>query len=129
MQRADGGWHCYSYASPYYATRLFSELLSALGPEYDPALERTLRCGYDWRAQLRDTPSLRDGLRAARDAASFARSRVMHARPVVKDGQVVVQDRMKVTMSCDHRVIDGAAGAEYLRTLRQYLEQPLRLFI
>lgn len=51
------------------------------------------------------------------------------ARPVVKDGQIVVQDRMKVTMSCDHRVVDGAAGAEYLRTLRQYLEQPLRLFI
>ena len=51
------------------------------------------------------------------------------ARPVVRDRQVVVEDRMRVTMSCDHRVVDGAAGAEYLRTLRQYLEQPLRLFI
>jgi pyruvate dehydrogenase E2 component (dihydrolipoamide acetyltransferase) len=50
-------------------------------------------------------------------------------RPVVVNGQVVVRDRMKVTMSCDHRVIDGAAGAEYLRTLRQYLEQPVRLLL
>lgn len=50
------------------------------------------------------------------------------ARPVVDvNRQIVVRDRMKVTMSCDHRIIDGAAGAEYLRTLRQYLEQPLRL--
>jgi pyruvate dehydrogenase E2 component (dihydrolipoamide acetyltransferase) len=43
------------------------------------------------------------------------------------DRQVVVRDRMKVTMSCDHRVIDGAAGADYLKTFRQYIEQPLRL--
>jgi pyruvate dehydrogenase E2 component (dihydrolipoamide acetyltransferase) len=41
--------------------------------------------------------------------------------------QVVIRDRMKVTMSCDHRVVDGVAGAEYLKTLRQYIEQPLRL--
>jgi hypothetical protein len=52
---------------------------------YLPALERTLAFDYDWGAQLRGTPSVRDGLRAARDAASFARSRVLHARPVVKD--------------------------------------------
>jgi pyruvate dehydrogenase E2 component (dihydrolipoamide acetyltransferase) len=52
------------------------------------------------------------------------------ARPVVTEGrQVVVRDRMKITMSCDHRVIDGAAGAEYLRTLRKYLEQPIRLVL
>ena len=50
-------------------------------------------------------------------------------RPVVVNGQVVVRDRMKVTMSCDHRVVDGAAGAEYLKTLRQFIEQPLRLVI
>lgn len=49
------------------------------------------------------------------------------ARAVVVDGQIVVRDRMKVTMSCDHRVIDGAVGAEFLRTLRQLIEQPLRL--
>src|SRR6185503_12533381 len=46
------------------------------------------------------------------------------AQPVVIDRQVVIRDRMKVTMSCDHRVVDGALGAEYLRTLRSYIEQP-----
>ena len=50
-------------------------------------------------------------------------------KPVVVDGKIVVRDRMKVTMSCDHRVVDGAAGAEYFQTLRQYLEQPLRLIL
>ena len=50
-------------------------------------------------------------------------------QPEVVDRQVVVRDRMKITMSCDHRVVDGAAGAEYLRTLRQYLEQPVRLIL
>jgi len=50
-------------------------------------------------------------------------------RPVVVNGQIVIRDRMKVTMSCDHRVIDGALGAEFLKTLRQYIEQPLRLMI
>jgi pyruvate dehydrogenase E2 component (dihydrolipoamide acetyltransferase) len=50
------------------------------------------------------------------------------ARPVVDaNRQIIVRDRMKVTMSCDHRVVDGAAGAEFLETLRQYIEQPLRL--
>jgi pyruvate dehydrogenase E2 component (dihydrolipoamide acetyltransferase) len=51
------------------------------------------------------------------------------SQPVVVDRQVVIRDRMKITMSCDHRVVDGAAGAEYLKTLRQYLEQPVRLII
>jgi pyruvate dehydrogenase E2 component (dihydrolipoamide acetyltransferase) len=52
------------------------------------------------------------------------------ARPVVDaNRQIVVRDRMKVTLSCDHRIIDGAAGADFLRTLRQYVEQPLRLLI
>lgn len=45
-------------------------------------------------------------------------------RPVVVDGAVVVQPRMKVTMSCDHRVIDGAAGARFLATLKRFLEEP-----
>jgi len=48
------------------------------------------------------------------------------ARAVVVDKQIVVRDRMKITMSCDHRVIDGATGAEFLKTLRQYVEQPDR---
>lgn len=50
------------------------------------------------------------------------------ARPVADaNRQLVVRDRMKVTMSCDHRVIDGATGAEFLKTLRQFVEQPLRV--
>jgi pyruvate dehydrogenase E2 component (dihydrolipoamide acetyltransferase) len=52
------------------------------------------------------------------------------ARPVADaNRQIVVRDRMKVTLSCDHRIIDGASGAEFLKTLRQYLEQPLRLVL
>ena len=51
------------------------------------------------------------------------------SRAVVIDKQIVIRDRMKVTMSCDHRVVDGAIGAEFLKTLRQYIEQPLRLFM
>ncbi|HVS30673.1 MAG TPA: dihydrolipoamide acetyltransferase family protein [Thermoanaerobaculia bacterium] len=51
------------------------------------------------------------------------------SRPVVVDRQIVVRDRMKVTMSCDHRVVDGATGAEYLKTLRLFIEQPLRIVV
>jgi len=51
------------------------------------------------------------------------------AQPVVVERQVIIRDRMRVTMSCDHRVVDGAAGADYLRTLRQYIEQPVRLIL
>jgi pyruvate dehydrogenase E2 component (dihydrolipoamide acetyltransferase) len=52
------------------------------------------------------------------------------ARAVVDaNRQIVVRDRMSVTMSCDHRVVDGAAGADFLKTLRQYVEQPLRLIV
>ncbi len=44
--------------------------------------------------------------------------------PVVEGGQVVVKPMMKVTMSCDHRVIDGATGARFLQTLKAMLEEP-----
>lgn len=44
--------------------------------------------------------------------------------PVVVDGQVVSRPLMKVTMSCDHRVVDGATGARFLETLREMLEEP-----
>jgi pyruvate dehydrogenase E2 component (dihydrolipoyllysine-residue acetyltransferase) len=49
------------------------------------------------------------------------------AKPVVVEGQMTVRRRMRVTMSCDHRVIDGATGAAFLRTLKQMLENPLAL--
>lgn len=48
-------------------------------------------------------------------------------RPVVVDGELVVRRRMLLTMSCDHRVIDGAMGAAFLQTLRTYLENPLAM--
>ena len=48
-------------------------------------------------------------------------------KPVVIDGQLVPRQRMSVTMSCDHRVIDGATGARFLQTLRRMLENPLML--
>jgi pyruvate dehydrogenase E2 component (dihydrolipoamide acetyltransferase) len=47
--------------------------------------------------------------------------------PVVVDGVVAVRKRMRVTMSCDHRVIDGAVGARFLQDLRRMLENPLLL--
>jgi pyruvate dehydrogenase E2 component (dihydrolipoamide acetyltransferase) len=49
------------------------------------------------------------------------------AKPVAEGDQVVVRRRMRVTMSCDHRVIDGATGAAFLKTLKQMLENPLAL--
>jgi pyruvate dehydrogenase E2 component (dihydrolipoamide acetyltransferase) len=48
-------------------------------------------------------------------------------KPVVIDGQIVPRRRMRVTMSCDHRVIDGALGAKFLQTLRRLIENPLML--
>jgi pyruvate dehydrogenase E2 component (dihydrolipoamide acetyltransferase) len=48
-------------------------------------------------------------------------------KPVVRDGEVVVRQMMRVTMSCDHRVIDGATGAKFLQTFKKMLENPLYL--
>ena len=50
-------------------------------------------------------------------------------KPVVVEGEVTVRRRMRVTMSCDHRVIDGAMGARFLRTLKAMLENPLELVL
>lgn len=48
---------------------------------------------------------------------------------VVKDGQVVPGKRMKLTLSCDHRIVDGALGAQFLGTVKKYLEEPLTLLL
>jgi len=48
--------------------------------------------------------------------------------PVVKNGQVVPGNVMKVTLSCDHRVVDGAMGAAFLQTLKSILENPVLMF-
>lgn len=45
--------------------------------------------------------------------------------PVVKNGQIVPGNRMKITLSCDHRVVDGAVGAAFLKTFRNYMENPI----
>jgi len=49
--------------------------------------------------------------------------------PIVKDGQIVPGNIMKVTLSCDHRVVDGATGAAFLQTLKSLLEEPLRMLV
>jgi len=49
--------------------------------------------------------------------------------PVVKNGAVVPGNIMKVTLSCDHRVVDGAMGAAFLQTLKSYLEEPLKMLV
>ena len=53
----------------------------------------------------------------------------MAPKPVVKDDKIVVRQTMRVTMSCDHRVVDGATGAQFLQTFKQILENPLYLFL
>jgi pyruvate dehydrogenase E2 component (dihydrolipoamide acetyltransferase) len=50
-------------------------------------------------------------------------------KPVVRDNQVVVRQMMRVTMSCDHRVIDGATGARFLQTFKRLLENPLLMIV
>ena len=50
-------------------------------------------------------------------------------KPVVLDGQVVVRRRLRVTMSCDHRVVDGATGARFLATFKEMLENPLAMML
>jgi pyruvate dehydrogenase E2 component (dihydrolipoamide acetyltransferase) len=49
--------------------------------------------------------------------------------PVVKNGAVVPGNVMKVTLSCDHRVVDGATGAAFLQTVKSLLEEPLRMLV
>ncbi|HEX3251786.1 MAG TPA: pyruvate dehydrogenase complex dihydrolipoamide acetyltransferase [Pyrinomonadaceae bacterium] len=53
----------------------------------------------------------------------------MSAKPVVRDNEIVVRQMMRVTMSCDHRVIDGATGAKFLQTFKKILENPLYLVV
>ncbi|MGI8734372.1 MAG: pyruvate dehydrogenase complex dihydrolipoamide acetyltransferase [Pyrinomonadaceae bacterium] len=53
----------------------------------------------------------------------------MSAKPVVRDNEIVVRQMMRVTMSCDHRMIDGATGAKFLQTFKKMLENPLYLLV
>ena len=62
------------------------------------------------------------------DACILAVSSIQQI-PVVKNGAVVPGNVMKLTMSCDHRVVDGATGASFLQTLKSLLEEPLRMLV
>ena len=50
-------------------------------------------------------------------------------KPVVKEGQIVVGNTMKLTLACDHRTVDGATGAQFLQTLKAYVENPVTMFV
>ena len=50
-------------------------------------------------------------------------------KPVVKDGQVIAGNTMKLSMACDHRTVDGATGAQFLQTLKGYLENPVTILV
>ena len=51
----------------------------------------------------------------------------IQAVPVVKNGAVAPGNVMKLSLGCDHRVVDGATGAQFLQTLKGLLEEPIRL--
>jgi pyruvate dehydrogenase E2 component (dihydrolipoamide acetyltransferase) len=48
-------------------------------------------------------------------------------KPVVKNGQIVVGNTMMLSLACDHRTVDGATGALFLQTLKQYIENPVTM--
>ena len=50
-------------------------------------------------------------------------------KPVVKEGQIVVGNTMKLTLACDHRTVDGATGASFLQTLKGYIENPVTMLV
>ncbi|EGV44622.1 pyruvate dehydrogenase complex dihydrolipoamide acetyltransferase [Bizionia argentinensis JUB59] len=50
-------------------------------------------------------------------------------KPVVKNGQVVAGNTMKLTMACDHRTVDGATGSQFLLTLKGYIENPITMLV
>ena len=51
------------------------------------------------------------------------------SKPVIKDGQVVPGNTMKLTLACDHRTVDGATGAQFLQTLKGYIENPVTMLV
>jgi pyruvate dehydrogenase E2 component (dihydrolipoamide acetyltransferase) len=62
------------------------------------------------------------------DACILAIGKI-EATPVVEDGAVVVRNLLKLTLSCDHRVVDGAVGAAFMQTLKAYLENPVTMLV
>jgi pyruvate dehydrogenase E2 component (dihydrolipoamide acetyltransferase) len=62
-------------------------------------------------------------------AATILAVGAIREKPVVVNGAIEIRSRMRVTLSCDHRAVDGAMGAEFLATLRRMLENPLHLVL
>ena len=62
------------------------------------------------------------------DACILAVGRIQPT-PVAENGQVVIRQLMKITLSCDHRVVDGAVGSRFLQTLKAYLENPVTMLV
>ena len=50
-------------------------------------------------------------------------------KPVVKENAIVVGNTMKLTLACDHRVVDGATGSAFLNTLRNFIENPVGILL
>jgi pyruvate dehydrogenase E2 component (dihydrolipoamide acetyltransferase) len=50
-------------------------------------------------------------------------------KPVVKNGSIIIGNTMKLTLSCDHRVVDGATAAQFLQTLKGTLENPVKMLV
>ncbi len=50
-------------------------------------------------------------------------------KPIVKDGQIVIGNTMKLTLACDHRTVDGATGSQFLLTLKEYIENPVTMLV
>ena len=50
-------------------------------------------------------------------------------KPIVENGEITIGNMMKVTLSCDHRIVDGAKGAAFLQTLKLFLENPVRILL
>ena len=50
-------------------------------------------------------------------------------KPIVKEGRIVVGNTMKLTLACDHRTVDGATGAQFLLTLKEYIENPVTMLV
>jgi len=48
-------------------------------------------------------------------------------KAVVREGEIVIRNMMKITLACDHRTVDGATGAQFLQTLKNYLEHPANM--
>jgi pyruvate dehydrogenase E2 component (dihydrolipoamide acetyltransferase) len=50
-------------------------------------------------------------------------------KPIVKNGDIVIGNTMKLTLACDHRTVDGATGSQFLKTLKEYIENPVSILI